>query len=47
MVYTLLNSKNVNAFRGMHIENSVLKRMLLNIFYEGKLQLFELIIKYY
>jgi hypothetical protein len=45
MVHSFQNSKNANEFRGMHIDNSVIKRMLLNLFYEDVLTLFESIYK--
>jgi hypothetical protein len=37
MVYTFQNSKSVTGFRGMHIDISVIKRMLLNLFHEDVL----------
>ena len=45
MVHSFQNSKNVNEFHGMHTDNSVIKKMLLNLFYENVLQLFEVIYK--
>jgi hypothetical protein len=37
MDYTFQNSKNANELRGMHTDISVIKIILLNLFYEGVL----------
>ncbi len=37
MERTFQNSKNVNEFRGMDIDISVIKKMLPNLFYEDVL----------